>query len=140
MRLGFGDYLIHGTNNPAGLGMRVTHGCMRLYPEDIESLFAKVPVGTPVRVVNQPIKAGWKDGVLYVEIHPGLEDVQADSKETATSLTQAINAALRDRGDVDVDWNLAEQLRSDPSGIPIAINSLAVPQSATREDNGSRLY
>ncbi len=140
MRLGFGDYLIHGTNNPAGLGMRVTHGCMRLYPEDIESLFAKVPVGTPVRVVNQPIKAGWKAGVLYVEIHPPLEEQLAQHAESATPLTQAIVAATRERADAQVDWSLAEQLRADPSGIPVAISGM--PREAARSDyqGEQRLY
>jgi L,D-transpeptidase ErfK/SrfK len=54
-----GAYLIHGTNRPAGIGMQVTHGCMRLYPEDIETLYGMVPVGTQVTIVNQPYKWGW---------------------------------------------------------------------------------
>ncbi len=59
MRLGIPGYLIHSTNKPYGVGMRVTHGCIRMYPEDIEGLFADIPVGTPVQIVNQPIKLGW---------------------------------------------------------------------------------
>ena len=53
-----GAYLIHGTNRPAGIGMQVTHGCMRLYPEDIETLYGMVPVGTQVTIVNQPSQVG----------------------------------------------------------------------------------
>lgn len=74
MRLGFPSYLIHGTNKPSGIGMRVSHGCVQLFPEDIESLFSQVTVGTRVRIVNQPQLLGWRDGNLYVEVHPTLED------------------------------------------------------------------
>jgi L,D-transpeptidase ErfK/SrfK len=62
MRLGVPGYLIHGTNKPYGIGMRVTHGCVRMYPEDIERLFGMVPVGTPVRLVDQPVKVGRLNG------------------------------------------------------------------------------
>ncbi|KPK17799.1 MAG: hypothetical protein AMJ62_00755 [Myxococcales bacterium SG8_38] len=73
-RLGIPGYLIHSTNKPYGVGMRVTHGCVRMYPEDIEFLYPLVPVGTPVTIVNQPIKVGWLGDQLYVEIHPPLEE------------------------------------------------------------------
>ena len=74
LRLGFPSYLIHGTNKPSGIGMRVSHGCVQLFPEDIESLYGQVAVGTPVRIVNQPQLLGWQDGNLYLEAHPALED------------------------------------------------------------------
>lgn len=63
-------YLIHGTNRPAGVGMRVSHGCIRLYPEDIESLFSIVERGSTVRIVNQPYKLAWQQGELYTEVQP----------------------------------------------------------------------
>ncbi|MEL6868775.1 MAG: L,D-transpeptidase family protein [Pseudomonadota bacterium] len=69
LRLGLPGYLIHGTNRPAGVGMRVTHGCIRMFPEDIAVFFASLPVGTPVRIVNQPVKLGWLNDALYVEAH-----------------------------------------------------------------------
>ena len=72
-----GSYMIHGTNRPAGVGMQVTHGCMRLYPEHIEELFRMVAVDTPVRLVNQPQKVGVADGQLYVEVHPAMETTSA---------------------------------------------------------------
>jgi L,D-transpeptidase ErfK/SrfK len=74
MRLGVPGYLIHSTNKPWGVGMRVTHGCVRMYPEDIEQLFDKVPVGTPVQIINQPVKLGWLADTLYLEIHPPMDD------------------------------------------------------------------
>lgn len=74
IRLGIPGYLIHGTNRPMGVGMRVTHGCIRMFPEDVEYLFDILPVGTTVRLINQPFKAGWHAGLLYFEAHPLLED------------------------------------------------------------------
>jgi L,D-transpeptidase ErfK/SrfK len=63
-------YFIHGTNRPWSIGMRVSRGCVRLYPEDILDLFGKVPQGTPVRIVNLPYKLGKETGVWYLEAHP----------------------------------------------------------------------
>lgn len=63
-------YLLHGTNRPAGVGMRVSSGCVRLYPEDIAALFPTVSRGTPVRLINQPVKNAWQGDVLYAEVHP----------------------------------------------------------------------
>lgn len=65
-----GAYLIHGTNEPRGIGMRVTHGCIRMFPEDVESLFNRLPSGASVRIVNQPVKAGWAADGLLIEAHP----------------------------------------------------------------------
>ena len=70
-----GEYRIHGTDIDKiyGIGMQITHGCVRMYPEDIEALFDLVAVGTPVYIVKQPIKVGWLNNVLYLEAHPDLE-------------------------------------------------------------------
>jgi len=68
-------YLVHGTNMPWGVGRRVSHGCIRLYPESIEKLFGEVPLGTTVQVINQPIKIGRSGGELYMEVHPEPEQV-----------------------------------------------------------------
>ncbi len=68
-----GAYLIHGTNRPAGVGMQVTHGCIRMFPEDIAELYGLVPVNTKVNLIDQPTKVGWLRGTLYIERHPLLE-------------------------------------------------------------------
>ncbi len=107
MRLGLPGYLIHGTNRPAGVGMRVTHGCIRMFPEDIEVLFAMLPVNTPVRIVNQPVKFGWLDGELFMEAHEVLaaatplpverpqDEAQVDMDDAAEAVAEmAKNAAL----------------------------------------------
>jgi L,D-transpeptidase ErfK/SrfK len=141
MRLGIPGYLIHGTNRPSGVGMRVTHGCVRMFPEDIEALYKTVPVGTRVNIVNQPVKIGWTaDGTLYLESHPTLMESTIDgeivdaSAETPepiqesplTSLMRAYIAATDERR-VELDWDAAERVAQFGSGVPEAIS---VPGSA----------
>ena len=78
--LAWPSYLIHGTNKPAGVGLRSSHGCIRLYPEDIEQFFNMVPIGTEVRVVNQPFVFGWAEGELYMQAYDVMEDDTRDWK------------------------------------------------------------
>lgn len=130
LRLGIpgGAYLIHGTNLPAGVGMQITHGCMRLYPEDIEQLFNEVPVGMHVRIVNQRIKTGWVDGALYLEVHRPLDGVDPKEIEDLTGLTRAIVEATADRK-VIIDWDTAERVFNEQRGEPtrISINRWTPP-------------
>jgi len=123
MRLGIpgGAYLIHGTNRPAGVGMQVTHGCMRLYPEDIERLFDMVPVNTPVLIVNQPYKWGWHDGELLIEVHPPLQE-DAVEPPTLTDLTRLIVEATR-AVPLAIDWGTAEQAWREARGVPAAVSA-----------------
>lgn len=69
LRLSDRSLLIHGTNRPWGIGMRSSHGCIRLYPEDIPVLYRAVPRGTSVAIVNQPVKATVVKGRVYLEVH-----------------------------------------------------------------------
>lgn len=70
LRLGWPTYLIHGTNRHDGIGSQVSAGCLRMIPEDIEYLYEFVAVGTPVRIINEPVKIGHSQGHTYLEIHP----------------------------------------------------------------------
>ncbi|HEX3409309.1 MAG TPA: L,D-transpeptidase family protein [Candidatus Binataceae bacterium] len=72
LELSIPQYGLHGTNVPWGIGMTVSHGCVRLFPEDIERLFSKTPVGTPGEFAYQPVKFGWRGDALYVEVHDDL--------------------------------------------------------------------
>jgi L,D-transpeptidase ErfK/SrfK len=81
LKLDLPGYLIHGTNQPYGVGMRVSHGCVRLYPENIELLYSLVETGEAVTIVNQPYLSGWRDGELYFESHKQLEDDQTSAEE-----------------------------------------------------------
>ncbi len=118
-----GSYLIHGTNKPAGVGMQVTHGCMRLYPEDIEELFKRVAVDTPVRIVNQPHKVGWEGGQLFVEVHPPLEAADNGVYEPdRTALARLVANAVRGRPDAGgVSWARAEVAFEQARGIPVPV-------------------
>jgi len=123
--LGWPEYAIHGTNKPVGVGMRVSHGCMHLYPEEIVQLYDMVPLGTPVRVVNQPFVFGWHRGDLYLQAFGPLEGDQRDwQTDTRQLLEQAmgpdIQKQLQERN-LQVNWDLAVQLARDPRGIPVAI-------------------
>lgn len=121
MRLGIPGYLIHSTNKPFGIGMRVTHGCVRMYPEDIERLFPMVPVGTPVTLVNQPIKVGWFAGNLYIEVHPPLDpEAQAYDKmlEEALARIQAKTGTLPIR----IDGSALKEALLRQDGIPVRIS------------------
>ncbi len=123
--LGWPEYAIHGTNKPAGVGMRVSHGCVHLFPEDIIQLYNMVPVGTQVRVVNQPFVFGWHRGELYMEAFGPLAGDARDWKsDTRKLLEQAMGARmqkqLRARNE-QVRWDLVMQLVADPLGVPVAI-------------------
>lgn len=119
MRLGIpgGAYLIHGTNNPDGVGMQVTHGCIRMYPEDIEQFFKVVPVNTPVRIVHQPYKMGWKGDELYIEVHTPLVGQEESDVHSLTQITRLLVSATQDRT-VAIDWARAEQAFNQATGIP----------------------
>lgn len=93
-----GDYRIHGTDIDKifGIGMQITHGCVRMYPEDIDALFHMVSEGTPVYIVKQPIKVGWLDNVLYVEIHPDLEGEETTPEQRVASALALIQKANHD--------------------------------------------
>ena len=134
MRLGLPGYLIHGTNRPDGVGMRVTHGCIRMFPEDIDYLFGRVGIDTAVRIINEPVKVGWDGDELVVEVHETLEvappeDTEAETSEESvaeevpavrdamTALTQQFVRATNDQPG-RLDWDVAEELLARADGIP----------------------
>jgi L,D-transpeptidase ErfK/SrfK len=118
LNLGMPGYLIHGTNKPWGIGRRVSHGCIRLYPEDIESLFYQVPTGTPVEIIHQPNVVGWRQGQLLLQSFPPLPEYDQPLDER-TALMKAVLEKVGE--DVAVDWNRAMNALEKKSGIPIPI-------------------
>ena len=98
--LGFSGYLVHGTNRPWGIGMRVSGGCIRLYPEDIESLYAQVPPGTAVRIVSAPFAVGLLRGMPYVQVFAQPER-DADNR----SHTPLVEALIRAAPNAALDWD-----------------------------------
>jgi len=95
--------------------MQVTHGCVRLYPEDIERLYPLVPIGTPVEFTYQPVKVGRRDGATFVEVH---RDIYRFSR----SLAAASRAALAKQPGADVDPLLLDAAVKSASGVPVAVS------------------
>jgi L,D-transpeptidase ErfK/SrfK len=124
-RLGWPSYLIHGTNKPYGVGMRSSHGCMRLYPEDIAVFFDLIPIGTKVTVVNQPYLFGWRDGVLYLQAYEVMEDDSRNwSKDRKRLLAKMLNPKLSAKISEhtnEIDWDRVGELAHSPRAIPVPI-------------------
>lgn len=121
--LGMPSYLLHGTNRPAGIGLKVSHGCIRLFPEDIAALFALVAPGTPVHIISQPYKIGWQGNTLYIESHPPDADGDAPVR-SFTPWVEELIAATRSRADTPVDWERAQSVVEATDGMPEPIGML----------------
>lgn len=124
--LGWPSYLIHGTNDPRGVGRHSSRGCIRLYPQHIEELFARVPVGTKVRVVHEPVKTGWVAGELYLEVHPDQERALAldESGKLETEPVRDVRAQVEKAAGKElarVDWARVERVATLSAGIPVRI-------------------
>ncbi len=133
-----GDYRIHGTDVDKiyGIGMQITHGCVRMYPEDIDSLYHMVDEGTPVYIVKQPIKVGWLDNVLYVESHPDLEGEETTAEQrlaTALALIQKANNYQLPEFDQTALKEAVAKQTGNPTAVyqrseeEIAVNELVAP-------------
>ena len=128
--LGWPSYLLHGTNRPYGVGRRVSHGCVRLYPEDIARLFTRIPIGLPVTVVNQEVKFAWVGGSLMMETHPSQE--QADQLEADGKFARARPAKyeyqILDAAGAHaarIDWPTVARALDERTGMPVTILTIA---------------
>lgn len=120
LRLGLPGYLIHGTNRPYGIGMRVTHGCLRLYPENIATLFGEVTPGVQVNFVSQPYKIGQAFGVTYLEAHPPLKEEKGRKEGALGEIARLL--AQRGVTAAEVDWATVRQEIAKPTGMPVPIS------------------
>jgi L,D-transpeptidase ErfK/SrfK len=138
MNLGWPSYLIHGTNKPPSVGMRASHGCIRLYPEDIESLFGEVAVGTKVTVVNQPLLAAWQGNSLYVQSFPvpvqGEDEDEDDNKAPApVAYDDKVAARLQQlagKHGASVNATLASQAVTQARGIAVPVSRTGLTMDA----------
>jgi L,D-transpeptidase ErfK/SrfK len=130
MRLGVGSgsYLIHGTNNPVAVGMAVTHGCIRMYPEDVAALFPLVPVGTTVRLVNEPVKAAWVAGQLLIEVHPPV-DAEGQSIEPDVQVLEPLLDQVLGSDTAAIHWDLARDTLQAATGMPTLVGLAAEPDA-----------
>lgn len=116
MRLSARSYLIHGTNKPWGLGMQVSHGCIRMYPEGVEELFGKVEVSTPVTIVDEPYKLGWLGNDLYLEVH-------IDEEQKRQGARSVIPDSVANADGLVIDWKAVEQAVAENTGLPLLVGS-----------------
>jgi L,D-transpeptidase ErfK/SrfK len=127
MSLGVPGYLIHGSNKKFGIGTRTSHGCFRMYNNDVTHLFPLVPVGTSVRIINEPYKFGRSGGKIYLEAHTPIDD--HGNPSVVDKHTAVINALLK-REDIanqmQMDWNVVREVVAAEDGLPVAI---AQPQA-----------
>jgi len=120
LKLEMPGYLIHGTNQPYGVGMRVSHGCIRLYPENIELLYSMVEVGEPVSIVNEPFLLGRLNGELYLESHSPLED---DTTTPEERLQKVLDKARNASGAFieHSEQGYARAIAGDARGVPVRV-------------------
>lgn len=121
MRLGSGSYLIHGTNKKIGVGLRVSHGCIRMFNKDIRQLFSMVPKGTPVTIVNEPFKVGTDGKKIYLEAHQPLSETKDDFQDSKSLIRKQL---YKLGGSYKIDWNATQYIADDLRGIPAPIGNI----------------
>ncbi|MER0044339.1 L,D-transpeptidase family protein [Pseudomonas sp. MGal98] len=122
MTLSVPGYLIHGSNKKFGIGMRVSHGCFRMLNNNVLELADMVPVGTPVRIINEPYKFGVSGGKVYLEAHTPLGEEDAPAVDHHT---EVVNALIR-RNDLSadtLDWDVVREVVAAHDGLPVEIAS-----------------
>ena len=117
METGFPQIFIHGTNHPWGVGMQVSHGCIHLYPENAAYIFPRLPVGTPVRIINQPVSAGERGGLLYLSVS---EPVEGYPGSQDNLLSQAMDALTR--YSPEIDWVRVKQVVDAQPVLPVPVS------------------
>ena len=135
MRLAVGDgtYEIHGTNNPVAVGLAVTHGCIRMYPEDVAALFASVPVGTKVWLINEPVKIAYVDGKLLLEVHPPVDGEGQVAQVDLGVMSQKLRLALgQDTG--AIHWEFARRALESATGVPTVVGLRAHLDQASADN------
>lgn len=136
LRLGWPTYLIHGTNKPYGVGRNVSHGCIRLYPEDIARLFREVTVGTPVRVIDDDIHLAWIDGELYLALSPShtqMDEISQNQPMTPQFPPQLYARIVEAAGEEikRVDWHMVSRIGDNRPGMPVRITEISSPSESS---------
>ncbi len=137
--LGWPTYAIHGTNRPYGIGRRVSSGCIRMYPEAIVKAYDLIPKGAMVTVVDQTVKVGWADNMLYIEANAGQElsdEMERLGKVPEQDLTSDQISYIKSKAGkraADIDWDIAQKAYNARSGYPVPILSKA-PKDKEKSD------
>jgi L,D-transpeptidase ErfK/SrfK len=120
LAVGGGSYMLHGTNNPMAVGMAITHGCIRMYPEDVAALFPLVPVGTKVWLINDPVKVAYVEGQLLLEAHPPVDSEGQTTEPNLELLSQQLDKAVG-TDTAAIHWDLARDTLQAANGIPAVV-------------------
>jgi L,D-transpeptidase ErfK/SrfK len=146
LAVGGGSYMIHGTNNPMAVGMAITHGCIRMYPEDVAALFPLVPAGTKVWLINDPVKVAYVNGELLLEAHPQVDGEGQTIEPNLDSLSQLLDKALG-HSTAAIHWDLARDTLQAANGMPAVVGlqafldapgDQAAPQPAGTQPAGTQ--
>jgi len=133
---GNGTYLIHGTNNPMAVGMAITHGCIRMYPEDVAALFPLIAPGTKVWLINEPVKVAYVDGQLLLEAHPPVDEQGQTTQVQLEQFEQLLGKALGNTT-AAIHWDFARQTLQTANGIPTVVGLQAdsdKPENTAAQD------
>ena len=116
--------MIHGTRVPEGIGMRVTHGCIRLHPIGIEKLYSQVDIKTPVTIINQPYKVGWRGDELYVETHSEVKEQADAASRNLTEFVQLVISRTKDDDEnvYEIFWERGYQEAREKRGVPFVMS------------------
>jgi len=118
MTIGATTYGIHGTNNRWSIGREATHGCVRLYDDEMAKLFERAPSGTPVHLVYQPFKWGREGDTLFLEVHPDLYGRIDDPREAALATPRALELLA------GVDLEAVDRALEAVRGVPVAVGTV----------------
>jgi L,D-transpeptidase ErfK/SrfK len=121
LRLSLPGYLIHGTNQPYGVGMRVSHGCVRLYPENIELLYDLIELGESVTIINEPFLAGTQNGQIYFESHTPLEDDDVLVEQRLVNILERIETLASEQS-IDFDLDRMRDAAKTQLGVPVILS------------------
>jgi L,D-transpeptidase ErfK/SrfK len=129
LAVGDGTYEIHGTNNPVAVGLAVTHGCIRMYPEDVAALFEAISVGTKVWLINEPVKIAYVDGKLLLEVHPPVDGEGQTAAVDVNTLSQKLRSALGP-DTAAIHWDFARKALEAATGVPTVVGVRAHVEQA----------
>jgi len=120
IRLGIPGYLIHSTNKPYGVGMAVSHGCIRLYPEDIAILFQQVTSHMPVRILNQPYLIGWNNQQLFIQVYPSPHINKKQNRKYLAKFKQKLKQ-IEAKEKRAISWSKVENTIAKKDGLAVAV-------------------
>jgi L,D-transpeptidase ErfK/SrfK len=129
LSLSIPGYLIHGSNKKFGIGMRVSHGCFRMLNNNVLELADRVPVGTFVRIINEPYKFGVSAGKVYLEAHAPLSEQEGVTVSEGEKQTAVVNAMIKSHAldAQQLDWELVREVVNAEDGLPIEVAAPQVP-------------